>query len=72
MVAGRIGVLLLCLGGVAMAQPVRRGVDMEAATGASFRAPMGFEQMRQASAGMRAFQEQRRAVPRPAPFSRRR
>jgi hypothetical protein len=56
---------LVCLGGVALAQPVRRGVDMEAASGASFRAPMGFNQMREASVGMRAFQEQRRPVPRP-------
>ena len=72
MTVGWIGLALLCLGGSALAQPVRRGVDMEAATGASFRTPLGFDQMRGASAGMRAFQEQRRVLPRPAPPPRRR
>ncbi len=71
-----IGIGLACLVGTALGQPVRRGVDMEAATGASFRTPHGFDQMRDASAGMRAFQAQRRmAVPRvahPVPPGRRR
>ena len=71
MLARWIGIGLVCLGGTAPGQPVRRGVDMEAATGASFRPPMGFDQMREASAAMRAFQAQRRLVqnvaqPRPA------
>jgi len=63
---------LLCMACAAQAQPVRRGVDMEAASGASFRPPMGFEQMRQASSGMRAFQEQRRVVTAAAPAGPRR
>lgn len=57
--------IMLVLSGAATAQPVRRGVDMEAMTGASFRTPMGFDQMRDAGAGMRALQEQRRAAARP-------
>ena len=63
---------LLCLAGAAQAQPVWRGVDMESATGANFRAPMGFAQMREASAGMRAFQAQRQNIARPQPPVRRR